>query len=75
MSGRCFACNALMTDEDMCRKYPPDEDGKRDYSDMCLSCHEESVAILFGNYREPTYDDDYTLHGSLTVSEMPKDWA
>lgn len=72
MSGRCKSCNVVMTDEDMCRKFPPDEDGKRDYSDLCYSCHEEAVAVLYGNYKEPEYDD-FLLYGSLTVSEMPGD--
>ena len=75
MSGRCKACNACMTEEDMCRKFPPDEEGKREYSDMCYSCHEETVAILYGNYKEPENDDDFTLYGSCTVSEMPSDWS
>ena len=47
MSGRCRACDAVMSEEDLCRKFPPDEDGHRDYSDLCGQCHEEEVAILF----------------------------
>ena len=73
MSGRCRACNSCMSEEDMCRKFPPDEDGKRDYSDMCSSCHEETVSILYGNYKEPNYDE-YALYKSCGMSFVPEDW-
>jgi hypothetical protein len=52
MSGRCKSCNEFMSEEVMCRKFPPDGDGNREYSDMCGQCHEEVVAILYNNYTE-----------------------
>ena len=75
MSGRCKACNELMSEEDLCRRFPPDENGKRDYSDMCLSCYDETVAIMYGNYKEPENTNDFLLRGSYTVSEMSGDWS
>lgn len=70
---RCKACNAVMSSEDMVRKYPADTEGNRDYSDLCGSCHEESVAVLFGNYVEP--ETDYgPLHFSHSLSELSGDW-
>ena len=75
MSGRCKACNAFMSDEDMCRKFPPDEAGNREYSDMCGSCHEEALAIMYHNYVDPTYYDwvfahEFTLRETYTMSEV-----
>jgi cytochrome c5 len=72
MSGRCKACNAYMSDEDMTRKFPPDENGKKEYSNLCGSCHEEAVAVLVNAYREPDYD---TLYESFTVPRMREDWS
>lgn len=70
---RCKACNAVMSSEDLVRKYPTDAEGNRDYSDLCGSCHEESVAVLFGNYVEP--ENDYgTLYASLGLSSMHEEW-
>lgn len=77
MSGRCSACDAIMSDEDMCRKFPPDEDGNRDYSDLCGDCHQVAMEVLFDIYREPdylnwTFSDDFTLQSTYSVSEMPE---
>ena len=75
MSGRCKSCDACMTEEDMCRKFPPDETGKRDYSDMCLRCYDDVVAILYNNYKEPENTNDFSCRGTYTVSEMSGDWS
>ena len=56
MSGRCSACDAVMSEEDMCRKFPPDEDGHRDYSNLCGDCHLIAIETLYDMYYEkPTY--------------------
>lgn len=34
MSGRCKACNAVLTEEDMCAKWP----GSDDYIELCSYC-------------------------------------
>jgi hypothetical protein len=73
MSGRCKACNAQMSEEDLCRKFPPDKDGKREYSQYCGSCHEEIIAIMFNNYREPSHEY-VTLPWSRGLSELSEDW-
>ena len=62
-----------MSDEDMTRRFPPDEHGKREYSNMCGNCHEEAMAILVGAYREPEYDD--SLYASFTMPRMREDWS
>jgi hypothetical protein len=62
-----------MADEDMCRKFPPDEEGKREYSDMCYNCYEEVVAVLYGNYKEPEVNYDFVLRGSYSLSEVSGD--
>jgi hypothetical protein len=73
MSGRCKACNAAMSEEDMSRKFPSDENGIRRYSEYCGSCHEDIVAIMFNNYREPT-NEYVTLPWSRGLSELSEDW-
>ena len=73
MSGRCKACNAQMSEEDLCRKFPPDKDGKREYSQYCGNCHEEIIAIMFNNYREPSHEY-VTLPWSRGLSELSEDW-
>lgn len=56
MSGRCKACNALMSEEDLIRKFPPDPEGNREYSNLCGSCHEIAVNAIFNIFYEPEYD-------------------
>ena len=73
MSGRCKACNAQMSEEDLCRKFPPDDNGKREYSQYCGSCHEEIIAIMFNNYREPSHEY-VTLPWTRALSELSEDW-
>ena len=71
MSGRCRACDAVMSDEDMCRKFPPDEDGKRDFSDLCGLCHEEALAILFNVYKPQAWYmdcEEFGYKGILGIS-------
>lgn len=55
MSGRCKACNASMSEDDMCRKFPPDTNGKREYSNLCGDCHEIAIAVMYNCYAP--YDD------------------
>lgn len=73
MSGRCKACNAVMSEEDMVRKFPKDEEGNREYSNLCGACHEEAIMIMLGNYREQ--EDDYSLYTSYPMSGMREDWT
>ena len=73
MSGRCKACNSQMSEEDLCRKFPPDKDGKREFSEYCGSCHEEIIAIMFNNYREPQHEY-VTLPWTRGLSELSEDW-
>lgn len=68
MSGRCKACNASMSEEDMCRKFPPTADGKREYSNLCGDCHETAIAIMFNFYYEPS-NESLPLYESRA---MPK---
>lgn len=68
MSGRCKACNAIMSDEDLNRRFPPNPDGTREYSNLCGSCHEEAVAVMFNYYHEPN-DEQLPLYESR---RMPK---
>lgn len=75
MSGRCSACNAVMSDEDMCRKFPPDEEGKRQFSDLCGECHQVAMEVLFDTYHEPDYlnwifADEFTLRNAYIMSEV-----
>ena len=70
---RCKACNAVMTDEDMCRKFPPDENGLREFTDLCLPCYDIAMAVLFNTYVEPEYDDLFALRGSHTMSFLSED--
>lgn len=73
MSGRCKACNASMSEEDMGRKFPPDKEGIKRYSEYCGNCHEEIVAIMFNNYREPP-NEYVTLPWTRALSELSEDW-
>lgn len=34
MSGRCKSCNTILTEDEMCAKWP----GSDDYCDLCSSC-------------------------------------
>lgn len=73
MSGRCKACNAVMSDEDLCRKFPPDADGKRDYSDLCGDCHMISVDVLFDNFVEPAWYmdcEEFSTRGMLGIPKL-----
>ena len=75
MSGRCKACNALMSDDDMCRKFPPDADGHRDYSDLCGDCHQIAMEVLFDTYVEPKTYDNHLLYQAHGLSFMSEDGA
>ena len=55
MSGRCKSCNAIMSDEDLCRRFPPTSDGKREYSNLCGDCHETAIATMFNTFVETDY--------------------
>lgn len=71
MSGRCKACNDLMSEEDMCRKGPPDPDGKRDYTELCGHCHEISMNVVFNTFYEGTNNyDEFLLYGKRTVPKV-----
>lgn len=72
---RCKACNARMSDEDTCRKFPPDATGHRDYSDLCGACHQIAMDVLFDVYIEPKFYDQYTLYDSYGLSGLPEDWS
>lgn len=76
---RCRACDVIMSDEDICRKFPADEHGIKEFSDMCKSCHDESVDILYGNYTEPEYYkvnlNGNSLYSPLSMSELQEDGA
>ena len=71
MSGRCKACNSILSEEDMRRKFPIDVALTRDYSDLCGDCFEDSVAVVFDCYEEPTND---TLSVSYGMSRMSEEW-
>ncbi len=70
MSGRCKACNAVMSDEDLSRKFPPHEDGKRDYSDLCGECHMIAMDVFFDTYIEPVHYmdcEEFGVRGMLGI--------
>jgi len=64
---RCKSCNSIMSDEDMVRKFP---DGT--YNDLCGDCYEESMNILYDNYREPEHEP---CDPSYSLSEVPESWT
>lgn len=72
---RCKACDAIMSSEDMIRKFPADSLGNKHYSDLCGHCHEESVQILYGNYKEP---EEYNVTESLcqthSLPQLQTEW-
>lgn len=70
---RCKACNAIMSDEDLNRKFPADDKGIKRYSEYCGSCHEEIIAIMYNNYWESP-NDYVTLPWSRGLSELSEDW-
>ena len=53
---RCKACDSEMSDEDVIRKFPINEKGVREYSDLCGKCFEISVEVIFDEYQEPEID-------------------
>ena len=57
----------------MGRKFPPDANGIKRYTEYCGSCHEEIVAIMFNNYREPP-SEYVTLPWTRALSELSEDW-
>ena len=68
---RCKACNKLLTEEDLVRRYPPDEHGKREFADLCFDCYDVSLAVLYDNYE----DSDEHLYIPHSMSRMQEDWA
>ena len=68
---RCKACNAQMSDEDCCKKFPPNSEGKVEYSDLCGDCYELSTDILFDTYHEEQDESLCETHG---MSKVPGDW-
>lgn len=69
---RCKACNSEMSDEDAIRKYPPDENGRREYSDLCGSCFETAVEVLYDTYEEPVSYGEF--FSPCSMSRMPEEW-
>ena len=53
MSGRCKSCNTILTEDEMCAKWP----GSGDYCELCSLCIKKSDPDL-------EFDDD-----SLDISE------
>lgn len=67
---RCKACNAEMTDDEAVRKFPPDDEGNREYSDLCTQCYNISVDVLYDTYMEPeSYGEFYSTHRMPTMQE------
>lgn len=67
---RCKACNAEMSDDDAVRKFPPDDAGDREYSDMCFDCYSVAVEVLYDNYEEPeSYGEFYATQRMPSMQE------
>lgn len=69
---RCKACNSEMSDEDAIRKFPPDENGVRAYSDLCGACFETAVEVLFDTYEEPVSYGEF--FSPCSMSTMSSEW-
>ena len=58
MSGRCKACNALLTEQELCTQYPD----SREYIELCFKCLDasEEGEETFEEYEEELYDECHT---------------
>lgn len=54
MSGRCKACDAILTDEDMCVK-----DKHGNYTELCYSCRQDDYEEDLPFNSVEVYVDDY----------------
>ena len=56
MSGRCKSCNTILTEDEMCAKWP----GTDDYCELCSYCQAKSDPDedLFLELEELSLDDD-----------------
>ena len=68
---RCKACDSIMSEEDCIKKFPPNSLGKIEYSDLCGSCFETVMEVMYDGFQEVTDEFIYTPHSLPTV---PEDW-